>query len=296
MVDLGQLAVAGAGSERAVPGIAALRLSDLAASTPSELLQRHQRGPYHLVMLVSAGYGRHAIDFQEYDCRPGTLLWSRPGQVYRLGDDPRMDATMLLFADAALPTLPGLAPLLADPFARSCWLPAGEDGEAILTEVTQIATDRDRYRGDDPLGTQLLRHQLAVLLLRIATLSRPDGAAGRSPGSEVMSRFRPELESSFAATRRVEDYAARLGYSVRTLTRACLATTGRSAKQVVDARVALEARRLLACTDAPIAEVGRGLGFPEPTNFGRFFVRETGQTPGDFRATAATPRRRTIGH
>jgi len=53
---------------------------------------------------------------------------------------------------------------------------------------------------------------------------------------------------------------------------------------VVDDRVALEARRLLACTPLSVAEVGRRLGFPEPTNFGRFFHREVGQSPGGFRA------------
>jgi AraC-like DNA-binding protein len=68
------------------------------------------------------------------------------------------------------------------------------------------------------------------------------------------------------------------------VTRACLAATGRSAKQVVDDRVTLQARRLLAATEAPIADIGRQLGFPEPTNFGRFFHREVGTSPGAFRA------------
>jgi AraC-like DNA-binding protein len=76
---------------------------------------------------------------------------------------------------------------------------------------------------------------------------------------------------------------------VRTLTRASLAVTGRTAKQVVDDRVALEARRLLACTTLSVAEVGRRLGFPEPTNFGRFFHRELGLSPGAFRARPTVP-------
>ena len=76
---------------------------------------------------------------------------------------------------------------------------------------------------------------------------------------------------------------------MRTLTRACLAVTGRSAKQVIDERVALQARRLLAATDEPIAQIGRQLGFPEPTNFGRFFTREVGVSPGAFRAARDQP-------
>jgi AraC-like DNA-binding protein len=169
-----------------------------------------------------------------------------------------------------------------------CWLPTGEDEDAIIAEVAQLATDCGRYPAGDCVGADLVRHQLAVLLTRIAALARDDAGTDALPG-DVMARFRREVEASFARTRRVEDYADVLGYSVRTLTRACLAATGHSAKQVLDARVALEAKRLLGCSTVPVAEIGRRLGFPEPTNFGRFFLRETGQTPGDFRAARVVP-------
>jgi AraC-like DNA-binding protein len=280
MVDPGQLPAVEASARRGIPGLVTLRLSDLRDRMTGDALRRPQAGSHHLVMLVTVGHGRHMIDFMEYACRPGTLLWARPGQVHQFGTEPGLDATLLLFAPELLPPLPAVADLLEDPFGPVCWLPAGEDEEAIITEVSQLATDCTRYPDGDVLGRDLLRHQLAVLATRVATLS---SGAGWQPGREVMTRFRREVAVSFATTRRVEDYAERLGYSVRTLTRACLAATGRSAKQVVDARVALEAKRMLACTDLSVAEIGRRLGFSEATNFGRFFARETGQTPGAFR-------------
>jgi AraC-like DNA-binding protein len=116
-----------------------------------------------------------------------------------------------------------------------------------------------------------------------------NGGGEHRAAAATFVRFRRAVERSYVATRRVEDYAARLGCSVRTLTRASLAATGRSAKQVIDDRAALEARRLLACTDLPIAEIGQRLAFPEPTNFGRFFHREVGCSPGAFRARALRP-------
>jgi AraC-like DNA-binding protein len=70
---------------------------------------------------------------------------------------------------------------------------------------------------------------------------------------------------------------------VRTLTRASLLATGRTAKQLLDDRVALEAKRLLAESDLPVAEIGVRLGFGEATNFGRFFARTVGCSPGRFR-------------
>jgi AraC-like DNA-binding protein len=84
------------------------------------------------------------------------------------------------------------------------------------------------------------------------------------------------------------DYAQRLGYTVKTLTRACGAATGQPVRHVVDARVALEARRLPAHTDEPVATIARRLGFPEPADFGKFFTRHTGVTFGAFRQVHQT--------
>jgi AraC-like DNA-binding protein len=49
-------------------------------------------------------------------------------------------------------------------------------------------------------------------------------------------------------------------------------------------RIVLEAKRLLAHSLAPVAAIGETLGFDEATNFVKFFRRETGLTPGAFRA------------
>lgn len=144
-------------------------------------------------------------------------------------------------------------------------------------------------RGDDTeLGIELLGQLLTALLIRIARLL-PRADAGSPPvGAETFRRFQHELERSFAVTRHAGDYAARVGYSVRTLSRACQAVTGHTAKELINARVALEAKRLLTHTDLPAATVGRRLGFTEPTNFNKFFTRETGHNPGDFRSTKST--------
>ncbi|MEV0129453.1 AraC family transcriptional regulator [Dactylosporangium sp. NPDC050688] len=249
----------------------AARLSDLPAH------RAPQRPQDHVVILVSAGQGTHTLDFVTHACRPGTLLWGRPGQVHQFGGQAGFDATVLAFAPSILPPLP--VRLVADPFAPACWQPAGEDEEAIVAEIAQIAVDRARSDGSQ-LSRTLLAHQVAVLLMRIAALAPPPRTG---PAADLIERLRAEIERD-VTHRRVEDHAERLGCSVRTLTRASLAVTGRSAKQLVDERIALEAKRLLATSDLPVAEVGRRLGFDEPTNFGRFFSRETGQAPGAFRA------------
>ncbi|MGX6608100.1 helix-turn-helix domain-containing protein [Micromonosporaceae bacterium Da 78-11] len=261
------------------PGWAGVNTCALGAGEPAPA----RRFAFHVLMLTTAGHGLVEVDFTEHPCRPGTLLWIRPGQAFRLRD-AGVDASLITFelghAGAAGDDLTG----------RTRWQLEGEDEDAVISEFTQLAVDRDRHSPGD-LVAALLRHQLAVLLLRIALLT---GDEPPGPEARTFARFRDRLEQTHPHSRRVEDYAEALGCSVRTLTRASLAITGRTAKQVVDDRVALQARRLLACTPMSVAEVGRHLGFPEPTNFGRFFHREVGTSPGQFRAEAAVDTARAI--
>ncbi|WP_030245743.1 AraC family transcriptional regulator [Streptomyces sp. NRRL S-350] len=296
--------------DRPHTGIEVLTFDVLRARLMGSVARRPSRLDFHQLVLVRRGEGRAMVDFTAHPCTRGTLLHLRPGQVQRLpvGSDDRpadLDATLLLFTADFPPPLPAIREVLDGfgPVARQ--LPPAEF-DVLNRAVTDLHAEYRRLRdGRQPaphpeLTEALLRQLLGALLIRLARLPDPaaatpgpaegrgpgpDGGSGTAapPGAEVHLAFRRELERSFATTRSVEDYAARLGYSPRTVTRACLAATGRSAKQLADARVALEAQRLLAHTDLPVAAIGRALGFTEATNFGKFFARETGRTPGDFR-------------
>ncbi|MFG1778123.1 helix-turn-helix transcriptional regulator [Micromonospora sp. NPDC049051] len=279
MVSSGQLSPAPPDNPATAPAeIDTVALGDLASEPRWRrpvLLERD------LLVLTTGGHGTAELDFRALPCRPGTLLRVRAGQVLRCAG-PQLDATVVRWEPAALRGLD------VDPDAVTSWLQlAGEDEDAVINEVSQLAVDCLRHRGV-AAARGLLRHQLAVLLLRLSLLPAGAQRATRAEAA-TFHRLCREVERGYQHTRRVEDYAARLGCSVRTLTRACLAVTGRSAKQVVDERVALQASRLLAATDEPIARIGRRLGFSEPTNFGRFFTREVGMSPGAFRAAREQP-------
>jgi AraC-like DNA-binding protein len=102
--------------------------------------------------------------------------------------------------------------------------------------------------------------------------------------SRIYRRFRRSLDCGFAQSRKVGDCARNLGVSEKTLGRACLAMAGLPPARLIEARVFLEAKRLLAHTDLPAASVAGLLGFDEPTNFAKFFRRLAGTTPVSFRA------------
>jgi AraC-like DNA-binding protein len=84
--------------------------------------------------------------------------------------------------------------------------------------------------------------------------------------------------------RSVEHYEQLLDVSTRTLTRAMRSADGRSAKQVIDDRVTLEARRSLVRTEESVSTFGRRLGFSDTSNFAAFVHRCAGASPTALRA------------
>ena len=286
------LAVTYGNPERPSLGLEVLTFGELAPRLDEQLLSTPSRPDFHQILLVTRGEGTAMIDFAAYSCAPGTLLHVRPEQVQRfpVGADGQLaglDATVLLFTAAFPPRLAVAQTVLDDKSGPAAWSLLPPDREDITRTGADIAAEYaalpHRPAPEAALTVALLRQLLVALLIRIARLPQP---AGRDPGAggAVFWSFQRELERSFAATRTTHDYAAHLGYSEKTLTRACQAATGRTAKELIDGRVALEAKRLLAHTSRPVATIARALGFSEPTNFGKFFTRQTGQTPGTFRA------------
>ncbi|MEU0781099.1 AraC family transcriptional regulator [Streptomyces sp. NPDC006173] len=259
--------------------LAALRAASRSRGTGPDVPQRP--ACHHLLTLAS-GTARPAVDFTAYDVRPGSWLWARPGQVLQWGDLTHAEGTLIVFERHVPDPATVCAAGLDDPHARVLRTPDAEDAVSLRAAVDHLRQEFTG-RGGLPAGAHatVLRQLLDVLILRVAHLGTP-GDPGHAP-SETFLRFRGAVERDFAHTRRVDDYAVALGYSTRTLSRATLDTAGVGAKEFVDRRVVLEAKRLLAHTDLAAARIAAQLGFSSATNFAKYFHQRAGQAPIAFR-------------
>ncbi|MER6975655.1 AraC family transcriptional regulator [Streptomyces carpinensis] len=248
------------------------------------------RAEFHHLITVRSGWLRTWLDGAEHVVGPGAWLWIRPGQVYRFRSDiGGAEGTVLLFTPGFLDAATLTAAHFDPPYPDHPFVPDRPEDMAALQATLGLLQDAYRRIGALPLDSHitLVRHLLAALVLRLGHLQDRSHTRGQA-ADDTFHRFHQVVERDFAAARRVEDYAAALGYSARTLTRACLAATGRTAKQYLDDRVALEAKRLLVHTDLAPAQVADRLGFTSATVFTKFFRRCTGETPSAFRVRART--------
>ncbi len=270
-------------------GIEPMTMAELRDKVAAKQLNQPQRADFFMLMLVMEGSGTHTIDFIDWSLSPGQLLFVQPGQVQQWHSEDPFEAQLILIDPGALPhrnsqILTRERGLLRfDEWVARLRL-EGDTLRVIEAGFQQMRRDFDLFSGEG-LDIALIRHELMVLLIRVAKLQKQSrgGVEMIASGRLTYRLFIQALEASFAKERSLRYYARRLGYSESTISRACLAAEGRSAKEVISRRVLLEAKRLLAHSTASVAEVAYQLGFSEATNFVKFFRRNAGVTPKDFR-------------
>jgi AraC family transcriptional activator of pobA len=101
--------------------------------------------------------------------------------------------------------------------------------------------------------------------------------------AERLRRFRHLIESQYLRHWPVARYAERLALSETSLNRLCRQLAGATAFDLIQRRLALEARRRLVYAGSSVSSISRELGFKDPAYFSRFFRRHSGSSPHEFR-------------
>jgi AraC-like DNA-binding protein len=265
-------------------GVEVMSLAALRSRAHPVALTAPTRPAFHHLLTLSSGVLEHTVDFTDYTLTPGPWLWIRPGQVEQWHDLRQAEGTLILFEPDFLDPATAESAALGDPYAPAVWTASGEEIRALHLATEHLRREFNRAQGLPPdVHVAVLRHLLAALVLRLAYLPGPPGASPAEPPG-IFLQFRDAVERDFTSVRRVEDYARMLGYSPRTLSRATMTSAGAGAKDFIDRRVILEARRLLAHSDRSAAQIATQLGFSSATNFSKFFRQRTGASPIAFRA------------
>jgi len=254
-----------------------------------------ERVDFHCLLHVTAGHYRQMVDFETFDCPPGSVLIVQPGQVHRFGKLTGWTGWLLIFRSEAVQSrIANPTPGELEAFRQLADMPAllttaGAARRAVTRAFEQMAEDA-ALAASAPVVNALLRRQLEALLARLQ-LARSGAAVERTLDPLVLrrfSRYKTAVEREYRRRHGVREYASQLGCSEKSLNRATRAVMDMSAKALLLGRIVLEAKRLLAHSASPVAVIAADLGFDEPTNFVKFFRRETGMTPGGFRGRYAS--------
>ena len=238
------------------------------------------------VILVTRGRGWFWLDSHRHAVQPRTVFFTTPGQVRRW-DTSELDGICLFFEDLFIKEflqdegfLDRLPYFQADPLRASLRL-APTAARRVTARLAEMQSELAHYRRDN---VDLLRAQLHETLIVLARLyAAAHRVAEQRPTHRVVSKFKELIERDPARHHRVADYAKELAVTPGHLSVLCKEYAGQRAKRLLDHVLVSRACRRLLYTNDSVARVGASLGFQDPSYFSRFFRRETGQTPKDFR-------------
>jgi AraC family transcriptional regulator, transcriptional activator of pobA len=247
----------------------------------------HRIGFYH-ILWFQEGSPTHLVDFNPVKILPNTILFLNKDIVHGFDKQGGFDGKVILFTDSffckteADTKFLRSSILFNDLFSVSqIQLPNSPNLFADLFQQMEIELNnsKDNYQSD------ILQNLLHNLLLYAERERRKQNFTEVKKGADLdyVMLFKDLLEKHFKIQKQVSNYASQLSVTEKRLNQATSKVLDKSPKQMIDERIMLEAKRLLAHTNDSVKEIGFELGFDEPTNFIKYFRKHHHSTPVEFR-------------
>ncbi|TGE10204.1 AraC family transcriptional regulator [Hymenobacter fodinae] len=251
-----------------------------------DLLIPHRKA-YHLLVFVKHNPGRHWVDMTPYERRDNALYFTAPHQILVKEAPTPFWGTFLTLTDEFLgleqnASLQDL-PLIQNPQNRHELLLT--EADAAFVEEMLIKLHTEYYRPGE-WQHRMLTGYLTVLLTHLSRLyTEQFNGAETAADKLLLKAYQAKIEEGFREMHEVGQYAALLHISAGHLSEVVKTQSGQPAIKHIHARLVLEARRMLFYTQQSVKEIAFDLGFAEASYFNRFFKRETGHTPAEYRTT-----------
>jgi len=255
---------------------------------PTFIVGQPHRLSFYDILLVTRGRGWFWLDGHRYRISPGQVLFTTPGQI-RDWDVRDLDGLCLFFPAAFLEEFFSDAQFLH----RLPYFHVGSASAAVglspaMTRkfrkaLSRMRTELRAWRDD---SAHLLRARLYETLIRLGRLyaQRHRVPATRTPHRVVID-FQHLVAEQAVQRHHVQAFARDLAVSPSHLRLLCRRHLGVSAKEVIQERLEVTARRQLLFSDESAGQVAASLGFRDASYFARFFRRRTGLSPARFRET-----------
>lgn len=248
----------------------------------------HRHEGLHQFQFVRQGGLRGTIDGREFEAQAPALLMLAPGSVHGFTYARDSVGHQVTIPTATLQQLLGGSSLADSELGSSFVLPAlAPQTQAECARLfDQLARE---FRAQSPGRVHALLACATLLAVQVLRLRGERFGQEKQQGARdtLVQRYLSLVERHYREHRPLAFYAEALGVTPDHLSRSCRNVTRQSALHALHERLLLEARRLLAYTPMTVAEVAEHLGYDDAAYFSKFFSRNVGNTPSDYRTLVA---------
>lgn len=245
-------------------------------------LHRHD---FFFVLALKNGNGVHEIDFNAIDLSDNSIFVLRPGQVHQLTLMAKCSGYLMEFNTEFYHSDNTLSNQRLRKAGNRNFCKV-EDArydklEAVLSYIFNEYVDKsDGYQ-------DIIKANLDIFFIELTRQSRNSNAVIANSGSyqqERLEEFLELLELHIIGQKQVSYYADEMSLSPYQLNEITKSIVGKTASDVINSHIILEAKRYLLATPNQVKDVAYQLGYEDVSYFIRFFKRHTGHSPDIFRS------------
>ncbi len=242
---------------------------------------------YHRIVFIEEGNGILSIDQHSYDIKKDEVFLISIGQIYRFENNATVSGYTISFGDCFWEKTPRSA--------RDCKsvlfnnTTANQRLQLDKTAMQQLlflmATLSTEYHSK-PYYNQMdaLASYLKIIMIKLANVQLHDEMRFESQDYLLYRQFMELVSSEFHQNHSVKTYAVSLHITARKLSETCKRCSGMGAKEVINAQLLAEAKRLLQFSSNTVKEIAYTLHFSSSEQFSNFFKKHSNSSPANYRS------------
>lgn len=246
------------------------------------------RHDFFEVLYLLKGSGFHVIDGNKYKIKPPCVFFMSPGQAHKIEFSSDIEGFIFIFtAEFYLINQSNQNRLIEFPF----FFTIRQDNPPLLLENTNdivfleglFTKGISEMQKGEKFSIELLRSLLDLILTTSAALYKTDENVLKGKGHIVVKKFFQLVEEYYDKNLTVAQYADKMALTPNHLTQTVNQLTGKTSSQIIKSKQILEIKRLLVHTNLSVTEISQLLNFPDQSYFAKFFKREVGVSPLQYR-------------
>ena len=244
---------------------------------------------YYRISLTRQGNAHFDIGLEKHQPFRNFILFGIPGQIFSLHDfSDDFLAYYMLFSDKFISDKVLTSnkkehfPFLTYS-GQQCFELSEDTANEIETTIFMMNDEIKKNKSDYAEVIRIYIHLIFILASREYDSTIMKMADTSDIVRKLFDSYLKLVSQHFLSVRKVSDYAEMLHVSPDHLNRAIKACSDKTAHDMIDEMVLMEAKNYLLHTSMSVSEIAYTLDFSDPSHFSRFFKKLNAQTPLEFR-------------
>jgi AraC-like DNA-binding protein len=248
----------------------------------------------HIKMLFLQKGSSIGVDFNHFTLDADALFFINPRQVLRLVEDDKLHGTLLYFNrdfyciqihDQEV-SCDGI--LYNNVFETPHISLSPEESTDIKKVLAEIKSEMNFTDTSTEEMLRVLLKHIIIKSTRIWKQKHQLNDTGQQSNVEFLRKFSQLVEQKYKTHHTVADYAEILSMTPKNLNKKITQLGKSSPNEIIKDRIILESKRLLAHTALSVKEIAHNFNYDDDAYFIRFFTKNTGISPQQFRKQYAT--------